>query len=113
MLPALFPTLLVSLPTGPGATLAITAATLTYVLTQREIDAKLIASGWGLSWGGQGVIRAEMSPRVLAKLRASGCGYITYMTFVIAWMKGRQYTPPEIGLFWGSLGLAIIASPYL
>ncbi|WP_273702896.1 YbfB/YjiJ family MFS transporter [Candidatus Accumulibacter vicinus] len=42
-----------------------------------------------------------------------GCGYITYMTFVIAWMKGRQFTPPEIGLFWGSLGLAVMASPYL
>ena len=41
MLPVLFPTLLASLPTGPGAALAITAATLTYVLTQREIDAKL------------------------------------------------------------------------
>ena len=41
MLPALVPTLLASLPTGPGAALAITAATLTYVLTQREIDAKL------------------------------------------------------------------------
>ncbi|KFB70023.1 MAG: Major Facilitator Superfamily protein [Candidatus Accumulibacter vicinus] len=35
------------------------------------------------------------------------------MTFVIAWMKGRQFTPPEIGLFWGSLGLAVMASPYL
>ena len=41
MLPALFPTLLASLPTGPGAALAITAVALAYVLTQREIDAKL------------------------------------------------------------------------
>jgi hypothetical protein len=37
MLPVLFPTLLASLPTGPGAALAITAATLTYVLTPRAI----------------------------------------------------------------------------
>lgn len=41
MLPALFPTLLTSLPTGPGAALAITAAALTYVITQREIDAQV------------------------------------------------------------------------
>ena len=41
MLPALFPTLLASVPTGPGAALAITAAALTYMITQREIDAKL------------------------------------------------------------------------
>ena len=41
MLPALFPSLLASLPTGPGAALAITAAALTYVITQREVDAKL------------------------------------------------------------------------
>ena len=41
MLPAPFPTLLASVPTGPGAALAITAAALTYVITQREIDAKL------------------------------------------------------------------------
>jgi len=41
MLPALFPTLLAALPTGPGAALAVTAAALTYVITQREIDAKV------------------------------------------------------------------------
>lgn len=41
MHPALFPSLLASLPTGPGAALAITAAALTYVITQREIDAKV------------------------------------------------------------------------
>jgi hypothetical protein len=41
MLPALFPTLLASLPTGPGAALAVAAAALTYVITQREIDAKV------------------------------------------------------------------------
>lgn len=41
MLPALFPTLLARLPTGPGAALAVTAAALTYVITQRKIHAKL------------------------------------------------------------------------
>lgn len=41
MLPALFPTLLAALPTGPGAALAVMAAALTYVITQREIDAKV------------------------------------------------------------------------
>ena len=41
MHPALFPSLLASLPTGPGAALVVATAALSYVLTQREIDAKL------------------------------------------------------------------------
>ena len=41
MHPALFPSLLASLPTGPGAALVVATAALTYVITQREIDAKL------------------------------------------------------------------------
>ena len=41
MLPALFPSLLATLPTGPGAALAVTPAALTYVITPREINAKL------------------------------------------------------------------------
>jgi hypothetical protein len=42
-------------------------------LCDRIIDAGLV-----VSWGGQGVIRREMSPRVLAKLRRAGCGFVTY-----------------------------------
>jgi hypothetical protein len=38
----------------------------------------IIADGMRISWGGQGVIRAEMSPRLLAKLRRAGCGFVTY-----------------------------------
>mgnify|MGYP001162098520 FL=1 len=41
MLPALFPTLLATLPTGPGAALAVAAAALAYMITQHEIDASL------------------------------------------------------------------------
>ncbi|GHD81403.1 hypothetical protein [Vogesella fluminis] len=41
MHPALFPSLLASLPTGPGAALVVATAALSYVITQREIDAKL------------------------------------------------------------------------
>ncbi len=41
MHPALFPSLLASLPTGPGAALVVAAAALSYVITHREIDAKL------------------------------------------------------------------------
>jgi len=41
MHPALFPSLLASLPNGPGAALVVATAALTYVITQREIDAKL------------------------------------------------------------------------
>ncbi|MDP2315646.1 MAG: radical SAM protein [Pseudomonadota bacterium] len=43
-----------------------------------EVCDRMIASGHTPSWGGQGVIRKEMSPRVLAKLRQSGCGFVTY-----------------------------------
>lgn len=43
-----------------------------------EVCDRVIAAGYTLSWGGQGVIRKEMSPRVLAKLRRAGCGFVTY-----------------------------------
>lgn len=39
--PALLPVLLASLPTGPGAALAVATAAMAYVLTQRSIDASL------------------------------------------------------------------------
>ncbi|MFZ5475228.1 MAG: B12-binding domain-containing radical SAM protein [Myxococcota bacterium] len=38
----------------------------------------VIADGLRVSWGGQGIIRAEMSPRLLAKLKRAGCGFVTY-----------------------------------
>ena len=41
MLPALFPALLATLPTGPGAALAVATVALAYVITQRELDASL------------------------------------------------------------------------
>ena len=41
MHPALFPSLLASLPSGPGAALVVATAALTYVITQRNIHAKL------------------------------------------------------------------------
>lgn len=41
MLPALFPTLLATLPTGPGVALAVATTALAYVLSQRDIDAKV------------------------------------------------------------------------
>ena len=41
MHPALFPSLLASLPTGPGAALVVATATVAYLLTQREIDASV------------------------------------------------------------------------
>jgi len=41
MLPALFPTLLASLPTGPGVALAVATTALAFMLNQRDIDAKI------------------------------------------------------------------------
>ena len=41
MLPALFYTLLPVLPAGPATPLVLAAMALTYVLTRREVDAKL------------------------------------------------------------------------
>lgn len=42
-----------------------------------------------------------------------GWGYITYMTFIIAWMRANQASTLEIAVFWGLLGLAVMASPYI
>ncbi len=38
----------------------------------------LLDDGMEVSWGGQGIIRAEMTPKVLARLRRAGCGFVTY-----------------------------------
>lgn len=38
----------------------------------------IIEAGMDLSWGGQGVIRAEMTPKVLSRLKRAGCDFITY-----------------------------------
>lgn len=42
-----------------------------------------------------------------------GGGYITYMTFIIAWMRTHQAGVLQIASFWGLLGLAVMASPYV
>ena len=42
-----------------------------------------------------------------------GGGYITYMTFIIAWMRSHQAGVLQIAGFWGLLGLAVMASPYV
>ena len=43
-----------------------------------ELCGLLIAAGIALPWGGEGIIRREMTPALLAKLKAAGCGFITY-----------------------------------
>lgn len=49
----------------------------------------------------------------LASYFVYGWGYITYLTFIIAWMRANQASTLEIAIFWGLLGLAVMASPYL
>ena len=39
--PHLLPALLASLPTGPGAAVAVATAAVAYVLTQRELDLRV------------------------------------------------------------------------
>jgi predicted MFS family arabinose efflux permease len=41
------------------------------------------------------------------------CGYIAYMTFVIAWIRNRGSSTLEVSLVWSLLGLAVIVSPLL
>ncbi|MBI5524864.1 MAG: radical SAM protein [Deltaproteobacteria bacterium] len=43
-----------------------------------ELGGMLIAEGIHLPWGCEGIIRKEMAPGLLAKLKNAGCGYITY-----------------------------------
>lgn len=49
-----------------------------HIRVLEELCDLIIADGMQISWGGQGVIRAEMSPRLLQKLKRAGCGFITY-----------------------------------
>jgi radical SAM superfamily enzyme YgiQ (UPF0313 family) len=43
-----------------------------------ELCDMLIAEGIFLPWGCEGIIRKEMEPGLLGKLKRAGCGYITY-----------------------------------
>lgn len=43
-----------------------------------EMCDRMAAAGLEPKWGGEGIIRKEMTPALLAKLRKAGCGYITY-----------------------------------
>ncbi len=49
-----------------------------HIRVLEELCDLVIADGMRVSWGGQGVIRAEMGPRLLGKLKRAGCGFITY-----------------------------------
>jgi predicted MFS family arabinose efflux permease len=42
-----------------------------------------------------------------------GAGYIAYMTFIIALLRGEGIDPGSAGLFWAVLGLAAMGSPAL
>lgn len=42
-----------------------------------------------------------------------GAGYIAYMTFMIAWVQGSGGGVGFQALFWATIGLAAIASPWL
>ena len=42
-----------------------------------------------------------------------GAGYIAYMTFMIAWVRDGDGTALEQGLFWSTVGLGAMASPWL
>jgi predicted MFS family arabinose efflux permease len=40
-----------------------------------------------------------------------GVGYIAYMTFVVAWMKSHGASAFDVGLMWGTLGVATMVAP--
>jgi len=50
---------------------------------------------------------------LLAGYALFGAGYIAYMTFMIAWVRDGDGTATEQGLFWSTIGLAAMASPWL
>jgi predicted MFS family arabinose efflux permease len=71
--------------------------------SSRDPSASRIAGHW--NWH-------EFKPGVLSYF-VYGWGYITYMTFIIAWMRAHQADVVQIAIFWGMLGLAVIASPHV
>lgn len=40
-------------------------------------------------------------------------GYIVYLTFIVAWMKVLPASYLQVSLVWGTVGLGIIASPFI
>jgi predicted MFS family arabinose efflux permease len=59
--------------------------------------------------------RARLRPmwRLLAGYLAFGCGYIAYMTFMIAWVRDLGGSATFQGLFWSVIGLGVMVSPWL
>lgn len=71
-----------------------------------------LAAASGRSRRAPAVPLLAMAP-MLVGYGAFGAGYIAYMTFMIAWVRDAGGGAVQQAAFWGVLGLAVMASPWL
>lgn len=84
------------------------------------LSALFTAGLWQVRAGGEGARsnvhrRAPLKPMALflAGYFCFGCGYIAYMTFMIAWVRDLGQGAGFQALFWSVIGLGVMVSPWL
>lgn len=117
---------------GGGAGILVTGVALPWLFALRGVRA------WTEAWIGLGLLSLALTvPSLAASARVPpapvvasstpwdkrpllvslvgyflfAIGSIVYMTFIIAWMRGRGAGASEVSLVWGALGAAILLSP--
>ncbi|NNM96844.1 MAG: YbfB/YjiJ family MFS transporter [Candidatus Dormibacteraeota bacterium] len=121
---------------GGGAGIAVSGLAIPFLLASTPV-----ASGWRWAWvllAGLGLLalalatpaaRASREPptaptadrrwparrfrALFVSYALFGAGYIAYMTFIVAFLKGRGAGPGEITVFWVVLGAASVTGAFL
>ncbi len=83
---------------------ALVATLLSWLIT-RSLSASQQQSSSSQRWS-----LAPFMP-IFAAYLLFACGYIAYMTFVIALLRGQAMGTAEVALFWSALGIAAMLAP--
>lgn len=85
------------------------ACVLAVLMAFAHVDAGKVAAGQA---DGQPYARSRIVPLLIA-YACFGAGYIGYMTFMFAHLRGLGVSGGQLTLFWCVIGLGIMVSPWL
>lgn len=118
---------------GPGLGIVLSGVGVPWVLSQwgatawptawLALAAISVVLALGVVWGVRVMPQSRVQAHALAPLASMqwmlvgygffGAGYITYMTFMIAWIQSHGESAAFQSLFWVVLGLAVTVFPWL